>query len=1099
MKINAMKGLKRFFVFVLCIIMVLLNSITIFADEIEDNQLQKSLTLDAGYIFEYATDDGKDVFIQVAADETDELRDPVLTIHNNGQKKNIYTGEVIGNVVGYHLEEDDDLINISGVINGVPFICELQTLDAGEGETIPDENLNIIGDSVEEDAEIEPYIITDMDVNDDAISEELEDFARTNKLRTGTQQGNLVVVIDPGHSRKSTGTYKTWDGVTYHEEELTMKIARYAKNALEQYGNIQVYLTRDENGDPSIYDRVKFASDKGAALLVSIHLNSAGSVNEQETTANGVEAMVAKIGSYNPGNAQTGQDVAKAILEELVNLGFSNRGFVFKMGNSEYEDGSQADYYGIVRYGQELNIPSIIVEHGFLNNESDFRKYLSTDAGLKSLGEADARGIAKYLDSTVNDEGWSVDSRGDWYYIKNGEKLTDWQIIEGKHYYFYNDGRAATGTSVIEGKKYWFGGDRSQQTGWLDLMGMKLYFNPNEGGAAAIGVCEINGKKYLFDDNGVRFEGDGTPIYNGKKYFLAKSILQTGWLRLGNWDLYFDPDDDGAAAVGQRHIDGKLYNFDSNGILIPPSSGMFVWDGKKYYVLSDGKYYSGWLQLTSDWRLYFDPNDNFAAATGLRKIGEDVYYFDENGVMLQSIMPVIDGRKYFVTDNGKTYKGWMQLTPDWRLYFDPDNGGAATTGFKKISDKIYYFDENGIMFTEGMPIIDGKKYIISKEGWIHTGWLQLTSEWRLYFDPLDNGAAVTGFNTIGSKTYYFDSNGIMNTAGMPVIDGKKYMVNADGSLHKGWLQLTPTWRLYCNPEDNGAILTGFQQVQGKSYYFDENGIMAIGFKKILGKSYCFDGSGVMYAGATPIIDGKKYAFDGNGVQFFGWIELGNYRFYFNPEDNGAAVTGYIEIDNIVYRFNADGILIDSQVRYVSAKDPVNGKTYQLESTYISDPQIGSDITEDEFFASVLYTESGDQGFAGQVAVALTILNRVESSSFPDSLCFVVYAANQFEVARNGTLTKYLNAFKEKDESTLTWLKKSQSLEAVQEARKIMRLYKESGKKRVVEGFTMPEGKDDFSYLFFMTPAAFEKLGLDSEKSNSTIHNGHIFFEKWVKK
>ena len=69
----------------------------------------------------------------------------------------------------------------------------------------------------------------------------------------------------------------------------------------------------------------------------------------------------------------------------MVRLGFKDRGFVFRMGDGAYPDNSQADYYAIVR-GQELGVPSIIVEHGFLNNESDFRKYLSTEDGLKRLG-----------------------------------------------------------------------------------------------------------------------------------------------------------------------------------------------------------------------------------------------------------------------------------------------------------------------------------------------------------------------------------------------------------------------------------------------------------------------------------------------------------------------------------------------------------------------------------------------------------------------------------------------------------------------------------------------------------------------------------------
>ncbi len=83
---------------------------------------------------------------------------------------------------------------------------------------------------------------------------------------------------------------------------------------------------------------------------MSIHLNSAGDKNESTTTANGVEAMVAKIGSYNPENAKEGQNLADEILKELVRLGFKDRGFVFRMGDGAYPDNSQADYYAIVMW-----------------------------------------------------------------------------------------------------------------------------------------------------------------------------------------------------------------------------------------------------------------------------------------------------------------------------------------------------------------------------------------------------------------------------------------------------------------------------------------------------------------------------------------------------------------------------------------------------------------------------------------------------------------------------------------------------------------------------------------------------------------------------
>ena len=949
---------------ILCIILLAANVLLVSADSEGDGDSGGAQQLEAGYIFESPTEEGKDIFIQLG-EEGDELSEAVLETEELSQKQ-IVSGEVIGNVAAFHVGSDARLIQITGLLNGNRFVSALEKLDTSEGI----ETEETAAAASAETIDITSYVVDGTKKSETAITETLESTGQLAVSAYDLRSGVPVVVIDPGHSKASSGTYKTWDGIVYHEEDLTMKIASYLKTALESYGNVKVYLTRDEFGTPSIYERVKYASDLGAALLVSVHLNAAGTVNDTTTTANGVEAMVAKIGTYHTENAQKGQNLASVILKQLISLGFKDRGFVFKMGDETYEDGSQADYYGIVRYGQQMNVPSIIVEHGFLNNEHDFRTYLSTEEGLKSLGEADARGIAEYLGLEQAKEGWNTDGNGCRFYVQNGKRLIGWQTIESAVYYFDSDGLVVTGTPLIDGKKYWFDGMGVQRIGWLNMSGMSLYFDASDHGAAVVGAKEIGGVKYLFDENGVKAEGTSTPVVNGKKYYLVDGIIQMGWLQLGSWQMYFDPDDNGAAVTGMKVIDGNAYNFDSNGILIPLKAGMHVVDGRKYYVLSDGSCYSGWLQLTSDWRLYFDPADGFAAATGIRKIGTDTYYFDDNGVMRTSVMPVVNGNKY-------------------------------------------YFKENGRM-------------------------------------------------------------------------------------HTGWLQLTEDWRLYCDPEHNGAIATGFRKIYGHTYYFDANGIMMVGFATIDGKRYCFSEDGVMYASGTPLIDGKKYGFGSDGQQIFGWYVLGSFQIYFDSEDNGAAVVGYKQIGNMLYQFNEDGVLISSEVQYVVMEDPANGKTYTLESTFITDPQIGTDITEDEFFAAVVYAESGNQGFAGQVATALTILNRVESSSFPDTLSFVIYAKTQFEVARNGALTKYLEAFRDDEEDTLYWLRKVQSLEAVTEARKIMETHKTTGANRVIDGITMPESMPDFNCLFFMTNAAFERLGLDAKKCNSLVYKNTTFFEKWIR-
>ncbi|MDD3277362.1 MAG: DUF5722 domain-containing protein [Lachnospiraceae bacterium] len=442
-------------------------------------------------------------------------------------------------------------------------------------------------------------------------------------------------------------------------------------------------------------------------------------------------------------------------------------------------------------------------------------------------------------------EGWNTNSNGEIFYVQNGMKLTGWQSIDGNQYYFYSNGSAAIGTPAIDGKKYWFDGSGAQKTGWLSFMGMELYFDPQNQGIAASGITTIDGTLYLFDDNGVKLKGNGTPIVGGRKYYLINGIITTGWLQLGQWKMYFDPNNNGAAAVGIITIDGRIYNFDSNGIMVSFNPGMFVFEGKKYYVLSDRTFYRGWLQLTPDWRLYFDENNEDAAATGLLEIDGDTYYFDSNGVMQKNVMPVVEGKKYFIQSNGKAKKGWLQLSQAWRLYCDPEAGGAVATGFHDIDGKSYYFDENGVMYSNGMPVINGKKYMIKK----------------------------------------------------------------DGTVFKGWLWLTDDWKLYCNPQDYGAILTGMQTIDDDFYIFDSNGIMNARFTKEKDKIYCYNSDGKRYAGCTPMIGGQKFGFAGNGAQIFGWYQLGTYRFYFNPENHGAAATGNVWIDDVLNYFNSDGLYI----------------------------------------------------------------------------------------------------------------------------------------------------------------------------------------------
>lgn len=410
----------------------------------------------------------------------------------------------------------------------------------------------------------------------------------------------------------------------------------------------------------------------------------------------------------------------------------------------------------------------------------------------------------------------------------------------------------------------------------------------------------------------------------------------------------------------------------------------------------------------------------------------------------------------------------------------------------QANKKAYVSDTDGNRITvSGTPLINGKKYWVKPDGYLGTGWLYL-GNWKMYFDPNTYDAKV-GMADINGKRYLFNSDGVMqNYAGTTIVNGKKYWFSTDdASLKTGWLTLAGM-KLYFDPKTYVAA-TGWKTIDGKKYYFDENGVLKEGFITKGGYTYYLKSDGT-YATGTPVINGEKYGFDSKGRQILGWYTLGSWKFYFDPDNGGAAVTTYIKLDDVTYYFNSDGTLASvSNNFYINLKDPANGKTYTLESQFESDP-----VVDDEtLLAAVTYTESGNHELACQVATALVILNRVESKSYPDTLKYVVYQKSQFEVARSGALTKILKAYESNDQTQLKWLKTTE--EAVAIALEIMGAYKTDGIERTIDDVTLPNGKTDFDYLGFMTPAAFERCNLDPVATEAFQIDDVMFFTKWITK
>lgn len=206
----------------------------------------------------------------------------------------------------------------------------------------------------------------------------------------------VKIVLDPGHGGKYAGAEQ--DG--YREQDMALKVALYCKEYLVQrYSDVAVYLTRQTDvelqSDTLAHDleaRVDVAVNADADALVSLHFN--GSETHEQS---GATVYVSRRDNVHDVSATFGD----MILNRLADLGLGNNGISTRDSNDLFDNaGNPYDYYAINRHGAAEDLPAIIVEHCFLDNEADFEFY-RTDEALRELAYADALGIAEYFELTL--------------------------------------------------------------------------------------------------------------------------------------------------------------------------------------------------------------------------------------------------------------------------------------------------------------------------------------------------------------------------------------------------------------------------------------------------------------------------------------------------------------------------------------------------------------------------------------------------------------------------------------------------------------------------------------------------------------------------
>ncbi len=178
---------------------------------------------------------------------------------------------------------------------------------------------------------------------------------------------NRTIVIDPGHGGSDVGTRSVLDG--HYEKEFTLDWALRLAQLLEANG-WRVFLTRSNDVELAISNRVSLAESHKAALFLSLHFNSAGP-NQAEfgletycLTPAGLPSNLTReftddLSLTFPNNAFDEQNFQLALLVHRALLGV----------NGNHDRGvRRARFPGVLR-GQHR--PAVLIEGGYLSNQRE--------------------------------------------------------------------------------------------------------------------------------------------------------------------------------------------------------------------------------------------------------------------------------------------------------------------------------------------------------------------------------------------------------------------------------------------------------------------------------------------------------------------------------------------------------------------------------------------------------------------------------------------------------------------------------------------------------------------------------------------------------
>ncbi len=362
------------------------------------------------------------------------------------------------------------------------------------------------------------------------------------------------------------------------------------------------------------------------------------------------------------------------------------------------------------------------------------------------VGEDGAMLKNTWIKTTSDEDIDDPESDGDaWYYFdSNGKKVSnDDKKINGKTYYFDGDGKMEDGWYESEnGDVYYLG---TEDEGWRAENQWLWLAKPDDEDEITdctddeTDPCDEEGW-YFFGSNGKMYKDAKKKKVNGKYYYFNEH--------------------------GQM-----LYEWINNSPVAVGTGGNAVLDGSNPNSTPSDMLYMN--PVEEGWRA-----DGWYEIDGSEDTGTDNdtdwYYFDDGEAKRAEDFITKDG------DGVDVYREKFKIKASGNKYFCFDQYGRMQTGLQRLDDGFYYFDDNGYMKTGRVSNVEDDEdtytfYFNTKNGGNGRGWTGEKSGYLYWNGKRCEADDDYRFYSYEDKTYLVNSSGKIQSS-----ESKKYDIEANG-------------------------------------------------------------------------------------------------------------------------------------------------------------------------------------------------------------------------------------------------------------------------------------------------------------------------------